>query len=31
MYIAQYNKDKTFFNNLDYDTAEGETDDALKF
>lgn len=30
MYIAQYNKDKTFFNNLDYDTAEGETDDAIE-
>ena len=23
MYIAQYNREKTYFNNLDFDTAEG--------
>ena len=30
-YIAQYNKEKTYFNNLDYDTAEGESDDSMEF
>ena len=30
-YIAQYNKQKTYFNNLDFDTAEGENDDSMEF
>ena len=30
-YIAQYNKQKTYFNNLDFDTAEGESDDSIKY
>lgn len=30
-YLVQYNKDKTYFNNLDFDTAEGESDDAIKY
>ena len=30
-YIAQYNKDFTYFNNLDFDTAEGESDDSIEF
>lgn len=31
MYIAQYNRDRTYFNNLDFDTAEGESDDAIEY
>ncbi len=30
-YIAQYNKQKTYFNNLDFDTAEGESDDSIEY
>ena len=30
-YIAQYNKQMTYFNNLDFDTAEGESDDSMEF
>lgn len=30
-YLAQYNKEKTYFNNLDFDTAEGESDDSIEF
>ncbi len=30
-YLAQYNKENTFFNNLDFDTAEGESDDSIEF
>jgi len=30
-YLAQYNRDKTYFNNLDFDTAEGESDDSIEF
>ena len=30
-YLAQYNKDNTYFNNLDFDTAEGESDDAMEY
>lgn len=30
-YIAEYNKQKTYFNNLDFDTADGESDDAIKY
>ena len=30
-YFAQYNKQKTYFNNLDFDTAEGESDDSMEF
>ena len=30
-YIAQYNKQKTYFNNLDFDTAEGESNDSMEF
>ncbi len=30
-YLAQYNKDKTYFNNLDFDTAEGKSDDSIEF
>ncbi len=29
-YLAQYNKQKTNFNNLDFDTAEGESDDSME-
>lgn len=30
-YIAQYNKSKTCFNNLDFDTVEWESDDSIEF
>ena len=30
-YIAQYNKQRTYLTNLDFDTAEGESDDAINF
>ena len=30
-YLAQYNRDKTYFNNLDFDTAEGESDDSIEY
>ena len=30
-YIAEYNRDKKYFTNLDFDTAEGETDDAIDY
>lgn len=30
-YLAQYNKNKTYFNNLDFDTAEGESDDSIEY
>lgn len=30
-YLAQYNRDKTYFNNLDFDTAEGESDDSIDY
>ena len=30
-YLAQYNRNKTYFNNLDFDTAEGESDDTIEF
>lgn len=30
-YIAQYNREKTYFNNLDFVTAEGESDDSIEF
>ena len=30
-YISQYNREKTYFNNLDFDTAEGESDDSIEF
>ena len=26
-----FNRDKTYFNNLDFDTAEGESDDSIEF
>lgn len=31
MYLAQYNSDRTYFNNLDFDTAERESDDAIGY
>lgn len=30
-YIAQYNREKTYFNNLDFVTAEGESDDSIEY
>jgi len=30
-YIAEYNQNKTYFTNLDFDTAEGESDDAVEY
>ena len=30
-YDAQYNRDMTYFNNLDFVTAEGESDDAIEY
>lgn len=30
-YLVQYNRDKTYFNNLDFDTAEGESDDSIEY
>ena len=30
-YIAQYNREKTYFNNLDFVTAEGESDDSVEY
>ena len=30
-YLAQYNRNKKYFNNLDFDTAEGESDDSIEF
>ena len=30
-YLAQYNRGKTYFNNLDFDTAEGESDDSIEY
>ncbi len=30
-YIAQYNREKTCFNNLDFVTAEGESDDSIEY
>ena len=30
-YLAQYNRNKAYFNNLDFDTAEGESDDSIEF
>ena len=30
-YLAQYNRDKHYFNNLDFDTAEGESDDSIEY
>lgn len=30
-YIAHYTRDYKYFSNLDYDTAEGESDDCMKF
>ncbi len=30
-YIAQYNFDNTYFNNLDFDTTEGESDDTIEY
>ena len=30
-YLAQYNREKTYFNNLDFDTVEGESDDTIKY
>ena len=29
-YLAQYNRDKIYFDNLDFDTAEGESDDSIE-
>ncbi len=28
-YLAQYNRNKKYFNNLDFDTAEWESDDTI--
>lgn len=30
-YLAQYNRNKKYFNNLDFDTAEWESDDTIEF
>ncbi len=30
-YLAQYNRNKKYFNNLDFDTAELESDDTIEF
>lgn len=30
-YLAQYNRDKTYFNNLNFDIAEGESDDSIEY
>ena len=30
-YLAHYNRNRTYFNNLDFDTAEGESDDSIEF
>lgn len=30
-YLAQYNRDKTYFNNLDFDIAEGESADSIEY
>lgn len=31
MYIAKYNKNKTYFSNLNFDTAEGQSDDSVEY
>ena len=30
-YLAQYNRNKKYFNNLDFDTAEWGSDDTIEF
>lgn len=30
-YLAQYNRNKEYFNNFDFDIAEGESDDLIEF
>ena len=30
-YLAQYNRDKTYFNNLNFDIAEGESDNSIEY